>query len=98
MFARVHVSPISVTTLASLQRLLCPVRDNRGLQSLCRWLLQHEKCASHVFPSLFFEVPDTFKVEETDKERIRNMENEIEKGRGELSRRQNREKSEEWKK
>lgn len=35
-----------------------------------------------------FEVPDTFKVKETDKERIRNMENEIEKGRGELSRRQ----------
>ena len=40
-----------------------------------------------------FEVPDTFKVKETDKERIRNMENEIEKGRGELSRRQNQEKA-----
>lgn len=36
-----------------------------------------------------FEVPNTFKVKETDKEMIRNMENEIEKGRGELSRRQN---------
>lgn len=40
-----------------------------------------------------FEVPDTFKVKETDKERIRNMENEIEKRRGDLSRRQNQEKA-----
>lgn len=36
-----------------------------------------------------FEVPDTFKVKETDKERIRDMGNEIEIGRGELSGRQN---------
>lgn len=87
-----HGSHISVATLASLHRLLRPVRDNQGVQSLCRWLLQHENCASRLYLS-FFEVPDTFKVKETDKERIRNMENEIEKGRGELSRRQNQEKA-----
>lgn len=61
-----------------------------SLQSLCRWLLQHEKCASHV-SRYVFEVPDTFKVKETDKEGIRDMENEIEIGRGELSGRQNQE-------
>lgn len=44
-------------------------------------------------PTVFSEVPDTLEVKETDKERIRNMENEIEKGRGKLSRRQNQEKA-----
>lgn len=55
-------------------------------------------CATCLSSSLFFfEVPDTFKVTETDKERIRNMENEIEKGGSELSRRQNlRKASKEW--
>ena len=42
-----------------------------------------------MFFPLFSEVPDTFKVKGTDKEGIRNVENEIEKGRGELSGREN---------